>query len=109
MRKVVSKNNWEVTMYNFFMDLFGRYPKFFTFIMILAMLGFLAVVFVMAFVFYKFISLFNRGKKKEQELSEVDKRQDEEIERISKETKKALALQKELDSLRERVGAPRED
>lgn len=96
-------------MYNFFMDLFGRYPKFFTFVMALAMLGFLAIVFVIAWVFYKFIALFHRGKKVNEELSEVDKRQDEEIERISKETKKALALQKELDSLRERLGAPKEE
>ena len=55
-------------MYEFFMDLFERYPQ-----------------------------------------SDVDREQNEKIEEISKETKKALALQDELDSLRERLGVPKEE
>lgn len=96
-------------MYGFFMDLFERYPKFFTFFLSLSGFGLLAILFVIALIFYKIIALAHRGRPKKRPQSDVDREQDEKIEEISKETKKALALQSELDSLRERLGVPKEE
>ena len=96
-------------MYGFFMDLFERYPKFFTFFLSLSGFGLLAILFVIALIFYKIIALAHRGRPKKRMQSDVDREQDEKIEEISKETKKALALQSELDSLHERLGVPKEE
>ena len=98
-----------MAMYEFFMDLFERYPKFFTFFMSLSGFGLLAILFLIALIFYKLISLAHRGRPKKRTQSDVDREQNEKIEEISKETKKALALQDELDSLRERLGVPKEE
>ena len=65
--------------------------------------------FLIALIFYKLISLAHRGRPKKRTQSDVDREQNEKIEEISKETKKALALQDELDSLRERLGVPKEE
>lgn len=96
-------------MYGFFMDLFERYPEFFTFFFSLSAFGLLAILFVIALFFYKIIAFAHRGRPKKRTQSDVDREQDEKIEEISKETKRALALQDELDSLRERLGVPKEE
>ncbi len=94
-------------MYKFFMDLFENYPGFFTFFAVFSAIGLLAVLFIIALVFYKIIAGVKGDPRAVQ--SDIDKKQDEAIESLSKETKKALALEKELEEIRERLGAPREE
>ena len=94
-------------MYKFFMDLFEHYPGFFTFFAIFWVIGLLAVLFLIALLFYKIIASVKGDPKVAQ--SDIDKKQDEAIESLTKETKKALALEKELEEIRERLGAPREE
>ncbi len=88
-------------MYDFFMDLFERYPSFFTFFVILCAIGLLAVLYIIALIFYKIIAGVKGSPKAIQ--SDIDKKQNEAIESLTKETKKALALEKELAEIRERL------
>ena len=94
-------------MHNFFMDLFERYPGFFTFFAIFWAIGLLAVLYLIALIFYKIIVKAKGSPKVVQ--SDIDRKQDEAIESLTKETKKALALEKELAEIRERLGVPKED
>ena len=95
-------------MYSFFMDLFERFQGFFTFFMVLAGLGLLSVLFLIAFVFYRIIAHRVTKRVTRESQGEIDRRQDEAIETISKETKKALALEDELNAIKNRLGEPKE-
>lgn len=95
-------------MYNFFMDLFERYPGFFTFFAVFWTIGMLAVLFLIAMIFYKIIAGVKRGDDKRTQR-DIDRRQDEAIESISKEAKKALELEDELKSIKKRLGEPKEE
>lgn len=98
-------------MYSFLMDLFEKFHGFFWVFSVFAMIGLLAILYLIASAWYRLISWKAKRKANqgEAEKSEIDQRQDEAIEAISKETKKALALQKELDDMRERLGMSREE
>jgi|GEM_PF-2916245 Flagellar motor protein len=87
-------------MYNFFMDLFENYPGFLTFFLIFWAIGVLAVLYLIALFFYKRIA----KKHGLTAQSDIDRKQDEAIESLSRETKKALALEKELEDIRKRIG-----
>ncbi|MBQ6660361.1 MAG: hypothetical protein IJM57_02900 [Lachnospiraceae bacterium] len=91
-------------MYKFFMDLFENYPGFFTFFAVFWVIGMLAVLYLIALLFYKIIA-GSRGNRKDSQRA-IDKKQDEAIESLSKETKKALALEKELEEIRGRLREP---
>ena len=97
-------------MYDFCMDLFDRYPEFFTFFAVLAFLGALTVLFLIALMFYKIIvAVKGPARSPAQAQRDIDRRQDEAIAELSKEAKKALALEHELQSIKDRLGEPREE
>ncbi len=96
-------------MYEFCMDLFERYPEFFTFFAVLAFLGALTVLFLIALMFYKIIVAVKGPARAREAQTDIDRRQDEAIAELSKEAKKALALEHELQSIKDRLGEPREE
>ncbi len=96
-------------MYDFCMDLFDRYPEFFTFFAVLAFLGALTVLFLIALMFYKIIVVVKGPARALEAQTDIDRRQDEAIAELSKEAKKALALEHELQSIKDRLGEPREE
>ena len=96
-------------MYEFCMDLFDRYPEFFTFFAVLAFLGALTVLFLIALMFYKIIVAVKGPARAREVQTDIDRRQDEAIAELSKEAKKALALEHELQSIKDRLGEPREE
>ena len=96
-------------MYDFCMDMFERYPGFFTFFAVLAIVGILAILYVIALFFYLCISRKMSKCKTKEEQVDVDQRQDEEIKRLSNETKKALELQQELEYIRDKINLPKDE
>ena len=96
-------------MYDFCMDLFTRYPAFFAFFAALAVFGMLSVLYIIALIFYKIIARARAKRSPAQAQTDIDRRQDEAIAELSKEAKKALALEHELQSIKDRLGEPREE
>lgn len=97
-------------MYRFFMELFENYHNFFYVFIAFSFVGLLALLYVVSLAWYRFISwrVSRKNGQSGEKKSEIDQRQDEAIAAISKDAKKALELQKELDEMRERLGIPRE-
>ncbi len=96
-------------MYDFCMDLFTRYPAFFAFFAAMAVFGMLAVLYIIALIFYKIISRVRAKRSPAVSQRDIDRRQDEAIETISKEAKKAIALEHELQAIKDRLGEPKEE
>ena len=59
-------------------------------------------------MFYRIIAHRVTKRVTRETQGEIDRRQDEAIETISKETKKALALEDELNAIKNRLGEPKE-
>ena len=96
-------------MYDFCMDLFTRYPAFFGFFAALAVFGMLSVLYIIALIFYKIIARARAKRSPAQAQRDIDRRQDEAIESLSKEAKRALSLERELEDIRKRLGEPKEE